>query len=130
MELYIGYVYTDAQRAYYPAASRLPLIAKHKFATVIAYEFNEHWRAGIESAYTGKQYLSDGTATNPYFFGAMMIRYNLGKFSWVLNAENILDYRQNKNSSIAIPPYANPSFQEIWAPLEGRVINLSMMIKW
>jgi hypothetical protein len=60
----------------------------------------------------------------------MMIRFNQGKFSWVLNAENILDYRQNKNNSIALPPYSNPSFQEIWAPLDGRVINLSMMIKW
>jgi len=130
LELYIGYVYTDAKRDYYPAASRLPLIAKNKFATVIAYEFNDHWRAGIESAYTGTQYLSDGTATQPYFFGAMMIRFNQGKFSWVLNAENILDYRQNKNNSIALPPYTNPSFQEIWAPLDGRVINLSMMIKW
>lgn len=130
LELYLGYVYTDAKRLYFPSANRLPLIAKHKFATVIAYEFNEHWRAGIEAAYTGKQYLNNGNTTQPYLFGAMMIRYTQGNISWVLNAENVLDYRQNKKSSIAAPPYTNPVFQEIWAPIDGRVINLSMMIKW
>ena len=126
----MGYVYTDAQRAYFPAAIQLPLIAKHKFATVIAYEFNDHWRMGIESAYTGKQYLQDGTTTSPYFIGALMVRYSTGKFSWVLNGENLLDYRQNKNGSIVSQPFTNPRFQEIWAPIDGRVINLSMMIRW
>lgn len=130
LEIYVGYVYTDAERAYFPAAIQLPLIAKHKFATVIAYEFNEHWRMGIESAYTGKQYLQDGTTTSPYFIGALMVRYSTGKFSWVLNGENLLDYRQNKNGSIVSQPFTNPRFQEIWAPIDGRVINLSMMIRW
>jgi iron complex outermembrane receptor protein/outer membrane receptor for ferrienterochelin and colicins len=29
-----------------------------------------------------------------------------------------------------IAPLTNPSFPEIWAPLDGRVINLSMHLKW
>jgi iron complex outermembrane receptor protein/outer membrane receptor for ferrienterochelin and colicins len=130
LELYAGYVYTDAKRNYNIVNHNLPLIAKHKFATVIAYEFSDKFRAGIEAAYTGKQYLDNGSTTTPYTFAALMFRYNIGKASFVLNCENLFDERQNKNGSIVSPPYNNPIFQEIWAPLDGRVINLSMHLRW
>jgi len=129
-EIYVGYVYTDARRNYNPANPNLPLIAKHKFATVFAYEFSDAFRAGIESSYTGKQYLDNGTSTDPYLFMALMLRYTMGKAIFVLNCENLFDKRQNKNGSLVIPPLTNPSFPEIWAPLDGRVINLSMHLKW
>jgi len=129
-ELYAGYVYTDARRQYNALDPNLPLIAKHKFAAVFAYEFNESFRAGIESSFTCKQYLDNGTSTNSYLFSALMLRYNIGKAAFVLNCENLFDVRQNKNRSIVSPPYTNPSFPEIYAPLDGRVINLSMHLKW
>jgi len=129
-EIYFGYVYTDAYRNYNTTNPHLPLIAKHKFATVFAYEFNEDFKAGIESSYTGKQYLDNGTSTDAYLFMAVMLRYNIGKASFVLNCENLFDQRQNKNGSLVLPPLTNPSFPEIWAPLDGRVINLSMHLKW
>ena len=129
-ELYFGYVYTDARREYNATHPQLPLIAKNKFATVFAYEFNGNFRAGIESSYTGTQYLDNGTQTEAYLFTAIMLRYNLGKASFVLNCENLFDKRQNKNGSLVMPPLTNPSFPEIWAPLDGRVINLSMHLKW
>jgi iron complex outermembrane receptor protein/outer membrane receptor for ferrienterochelin and colicins len=130
LELYAGYVYTDAKRNYNSSNPNLPLIAKHKFATVLAYEFSEEFRAGIEASYTGKQYLDNGNSTKPYTMAAVMLRYNIGRASFVLNCENLFDERQNKNGSIVSPPFTNPSFPEIWAPLDGRVINLSMHLKW
>ena len=130
MELYLGYLFTNAIRKYDAVQTQLPLIAKNKFAGILAYEFSERFRAGIESAYTGKQYLSNGNSTTGYMFLAAMMRYGLGKVSFVLNCENLLDYRQNRTNQIVFPPYNNPSFPEIWAPLDGRVVNLSMMIKW
>jgi len=130
MELYAGYVYTDAKRNYNSLKPNLPLIAKHKFATVVAYEFSSAFRAGIEASYTGKQYLDNGSSTTPYTLAAIMLRYNIGKASFVLNCENLFDERQNKNGSIVSPPFTNPIFPEIWAPIDGRVINLSMHLKW
>lgn len=131
LEMYIGYVYTHARRDYAPATQRnLPLIARNKFATVIAYEFSEHFRAGIEAAHTGKQWLEDGSTTSPYLFAAAMMRYNVGKIAFVLNCENLLDYRQSKHATVVFPPYTNPVFPEIWAPLDGRVLNLSMYVKF
>jgi hypothetical protein len=61
---------------------------------------------------------------------ALMMRYNAGRFSFVLNGENLLDYRQSKQQPVVFPPYNNPSFPELWAPLDGRVINLSVQFKW
>ena len=107
-------------------------IAKSKIATVLAYEFSKHFRAGVEAAYNGKQYLDDGTIKMDYVFMAAMMRYSINNISFVLNAENLFDFRQNKNESIIIQPVniSNPMFKEIWAPLDGRVINLSVMYKW
>jgi outer membrane receptor for ferrienterochelin and colicins len=130
LELYLGYLYTDARKTYDEVQPHLPLIARNKLAGIIAYEFSDKMRAGIESAFTGKQYLSNGNTTKGYLFAAAMIRYGIGKVSFVLNCENLLDYRQNKHTQVVFPPYNNPSFPEIWAPLDGRVVNLSMMIKW
>ncbi|MEO8174531.1 MAG: TonB-dependent receptor, partial [Sediminibacterium sp.] len=115
LELYFGYVYTDAKRKYNAINPHLPLIAKNKFATVIAYEFSPSFRAGIESAYTGKQYLDNGITTTPYLFTAVMVRYNIGKAAFVLNCENLFDYRQNKNNAVVFGSAINPVFPEIWA---------------
>ena len=130
LELYLGYVFTDAKRKYNDVASNLPLVAKNKIATVIAYEFSKHFRAGIEAAYNGKQYLDDGTIKQDYVFAAAMMRYSFKNISIVLNGENLFDFRQNKIEQITSQPFTNPVFKEIWAPLDGRVINLSVMFKW
>jgi outer membrane receptor for ferrienterochelin and colicins len=58
---------------------------------------------------------------------AGMVEKKIGKhFSAVLNAENILDYRQSKIETLFTGSTANPSFKPLWAPIEGRVINLSL----
>lgn len=130
LEIYFGYVHTVAKKLYDPAQPYLSLSARNKFASVIAYEFSSHFRAGIEAAATGRQYLDNGTTTPSYVFMAAMMRYNIGRLAFVLNCENLLDYRQTRQESIIIPPYTNPGFKQLWAPIDGRVINLSMMIKW
>ena len=129
LEIYAGYIYTSAKKLYDNNQPYLSLIAKNKFATIIAYEFTHNFRAGIESAYTGKQYLDDGSRTPGYLFVAAMMRYDYRKLSFVLNCENLLDYRQTKKESIVIPPVTNPMFRQLWAPIDGRVVNFSVRIK-
>jgi outer membrane receptor for monomeric catechols len=126
--LYLGYTYTVARQLFNPVYPNVSLSARNKFAGVIAYEFSEKFRAGIEAAYTGKQYLDDGSTTSPYVFAAAMIRYNINKIALVLNCENLFDYRQSKKENIFTGSISNPVFKQIWAPLDGRVINLSAKI--
>lgn len=129
LEIYLGYTYTLAKKLYDNAQRYLSLSARNKFASVLAYELTDHFRAGIEAAFTGKQYLDNGTRTPAYPFVAAMMRYDIHLFSFVLNCENLLDYRQTKKEDIIILPIANPSFKQLWAPIDGRVVNLSMRIK-
>jgi outer membrane receptor for ferrienterochelin and colicin len=129
LEAYVGYTLTDARKKYDPVHPYLDLSARNKFASVISYEFSKRFRACIEASYTGTQYLEDGSQTPSYPIMAGMMRYDVGRFSFVLNCENIFDYRQTKKEAIVIPPYINPTFKQLWAPIDGRVANLSMRIK-
>lgn len=125
-ELYLGYVFTDARRRYDPVNSHVELAARHKFATVLVQEFGEHFGAGIEASYTGEQYLSDGSTTPGYPLVAGLLRYRTGPWTVVLNGENLFDYRQTRRERVVLPPTGNPIFRELWAPVEGRVLNLSL----
>ncbi len=128
LEMYLGYTRTDAKRKYYPLSPNLELSARDKFASVISYEFSSRFRACIEAAYTGKQYVEDGTTRPGFPFIAAMVRYDIGRFSFVLNGENLFDYRQNKREQIVMPPFTNPTIKQLWAPIDGRVLNLSLKL--
>jgi outer membrane receptor protein involved in Fe transport len=132
-ELYLGYVFTDARRLYDPVNPRVELAARHKFAAVAIQEFGERFGAGIEASYTGQQYLSDGTTTPGYPIVAALLRYRTGPWTIVLNGENLFDYRQTRRERVVLPTggsYASPLFRELWAPVEGRVVNLSLNWKF
>ncbi|GAA4505607.1 hypothetical protein GCM10023172_33700 [Hymenobacter ginsengisoli] len=132
-ELYLGYVFTDARRQYDPANPHVELAARHKFAAVALAEMTEHFSVGLEASYTGQQYLSDGTTTPGYPIMAALLRYRTGPYTLVLNAENIFDYRQTRRERVVLPvggSYASPLFRELWAPVEGRVVNLSVNWKF
>ncbi|RYZ20163.1 MAG: TonB-dependent receptor [Chitinophagaceae bacterium] len=131
LEAYLGYTYTDALRRFYPAQPQQPLIARNKFAAVVAYEFSDHFRAGFEAAQIGRQYREDGSRTPAYLLAAAMLRYDCRKLSFVLNCENLFDYRQSRKESLlagGVPQ--NPRFRELWAPIDGRVANLSVRLRW
>jgi outer membrane receptor for ferrienterochelin and colicin len=129
LEAYIGYTLADARKKYDAAQPYVELSARNKFASVISCEFSKHFRACIEAAYTGQQYLADGSRSPSFPIIAGMIQLNTGRFSFVINCENLNDYRQTKKEAILIPPVINPRFKQLWAPIDGRVANLSMRIK-
>jgi outer membrane receptor for ferrienterochelin and colicins len=128
LEIYLGYTLTDAVRRYQPAHPHVPLSARNKFASVVSYEFSKRFRACVEAAATGRQFLEDGTRTPAYLFAAAMVRYDIGGLSLVLNCENLLDYRQPGRLYDGTPE--NPQFRDLWAPIDGRVVNLSARLRW
>lgn len=46
-----------------------------------------------------------------------------------INAENLTNQRQTKWSSIYTGGITNPDFRDVYAPLEGAVINAGIRIK-
>jgi outer membrane receptor for ferrienterochelin and colicins len=135
LNAYFGFTYTDARKDYDPLQPHLEFIASRKFASIISCEPVKNFIIAMEYSYTGSQYLPGGQAGIPvgvqtpsFPILAAMLRYEAGRFTFVLNGEDLNDYRQNKIEDIVIPPLINPTFKPVWASLEGRVFNLSMRI--
>jgi iron complex outermembrane receptor protein/outer membrane receptor for ferrienterochelin and colicins len=94
------------------------------------YEIESKWRFGIEGSLTGKQYRYDYTKTPAYFFAAAMLQRNFSKhLILVLNIENIFDYRMSRIESLYTGSISNPTFKPLWAPIDGRVANISLRWK-
>jgi outer membrane receptor for ferrienterochelin and colicins len=128
-ELYLGYVFTDVTKRY-DAAQPTPYVTpKHNFSTTFFYEPSEAWRFGIESSLIAGQLDQNYAPVKDYFLFASMIQYNIGKFSLVLNGENLLDFRQNAFGKIYTGGTSRPVFQKLWSPIDGRVVNLSIKYK-
>ncbi|MDQ2771168.1 MAG: TonB-dependent receptor, partial [Bacteroidota bacterium] len=128
-ELYLGYVFTDARREYDTQNQHLPLAARHKFAAVGLVEFTDRFSAGLEASYIGRQHLDDGSTTPGYPLFAALLRYHVGQFTLALNGENLFDYRQTRREKVVVG-LDNPTFRALWAPVEGRVVNLSLTWRW
>lgn len=125
-ELYLSYVYTHAVKEYDSQNPWFLATPEHNLAATLAYEPSEKWRTGLEGSMIGAQYIENNKKTSPYLFLAMMVQYNFKKVSVVLNCENILDFRQK---DFMVLPMVFPTVKTIWAPIDGRVFNLSVNFK-
>jgi iron complex outermembrane receptor protein/outer membrane receptor for ferrienterochelin and colicins len=47
-----------------------------------------------------------------------------GNWSIVLNCENVFDARQSRYESLYTGSVSDPVFKPLWAPIDGRVLNL------
>ncbi|MEI8280361.1 MAG: TonB-dependent receptor [Bacteroidota bacterium] len=130
VEIYAGYTYTNAVRGYLSRDQYMPLTPRNKIAFTALKEVEAKWRFGIEGSYTGPQYRDGDSNTPGYFFMAAMIQRKFGEaISIVLNVENLLDYRQSTYETLYTGSRLNPDFKPLWASIEGRVANVSLVIK-
>lgn len=125
-ELYLGYNHTLARRDGESDTSYLPLAPQDKFSTTLAWE-SEHFRFGIETAYVGSQYLYNNQKVANYWFFAGAAEYHYNEhWRLVLNAENLFNVKQANFETVVSGPITQPTFRPIWAPLEGRIVNLAL----
>ncbi len=125
---FLNYAFIDAQLNYLPRNPQKPLTAKHNAGSVIMYE-SEIWRIGYETYYTGSQLLSNGTETNGYVLMGLLIMRN---FKWggvFINFENFTDKKQSDFSPLVLPPHEDPVFPEIYAPTDGFIFSVGIIIK-
>jgi iron complex outermembrane receptor protein/outer membrane receptor for ferrienterochelin and colicins len=85
---------------------------------------------GFESSFISGQVDQNYLPVRKYVLLAAMFQLNVHRFSFVLNAENLLDFRQNTYERIYDGPIDEPVFHSLWAPIDGRVINLSVKWSW
>ena len=129
-ELYGGYTYTIAMRNYLATNQFMPLTPRNRFAFVAMYDIEGKWRFGLEGSHTGSQYRDGDNKTPAYLFMALLVEKKFTKgISLVLNCENLLDYRQSKEEALYTGSITHPEFKPLWAPIDGRVVNLSLRWK-
>lgn len=122
-KLFLGYTYTDALTHQGSTKTRSPLTSKHRINSVLMYEVEEKWKLGLEGYYFSKQKLSNGDFGRSYWVTGFMAEKLWEKFSLYINFENFLDARQSRYGPVYNGTVTNPQFNEIYAPLDGFVIN-------
>ena len=125
---FLNYAFINATLNYLPNNPQKPLTAKHNAGSVLMYE-NEKWRIGYEAYYTGKQFLSDGIVTEDFVIMGLLVQKHFDWGSPFINFENFTDRRQARFSSEVSPPHENPIFNEIYAPTDGFIFSVGVVIK-
>ena len=127
--LFFGYTYIDAKIKENDRTYQKTLTPKHKINSVLMYEIEDKWKIGLEAYYTGKQKLNDGKTGQGYLICGLMMQRIWEKFSIYANFENFTDRRQTRFDSIYTGSMTNPEFRDIYAPLDGFVINGGIKFK-
>ncbi len=122
-KLFIGYTFTDARIHDGGAIVQNPLTARHRLNNVLMYEIEEKWKAGLEAYYFSQQRLTDNTYGKDYWICGLMLERIWEHFSLFMNFENFLDTRQTRFDTIYTGPISKPVFRDIYAPVDGFVIN-------
>ncbi len=122
-KLFIGYTYTKAYLHEGDTKTENYLTPQHRLNNVLLYEVEEKWKIGLEAYYFSKQQLSDGATGKSYWITGLMAEKLYRKFSVYINFENFTDTRQTKFDTIYTGTIDNPVFRDIYAPLDGFVMN-------
>jgi outer membrane receptor for ferrienterochelin and colicins len=128
-KLFIGYTLADVKQDYNGTTATFPLVAKHRLNNVLTYEVENKLKIGIEAYYYSPQELSDGTSGKQYWLFGLMAEKLWTHFSIFINFENFTDTRQTRFDTIYTGTITNPTFKDIYEPLDGFVINGGVKIK-
>lgn len=128
-KLFIGYTFADVKQDENGNTTNYPLVSKHRLNNVLMYEVEDKWKIGAEAYYFGKQKLNDGTTGRAYWTTGLMAEKLWERFSIFINFENLTNVRQTKFGPIYTGSITEPVFKDIYAPVDGMVINGGIKIK-
>ncbi len=128
-KLFIGHTYADVNFHFNNVKAWLPLTAKHRLNNVLVYEIEKKLKLGLEAYYFSPQKLSDNSVSKSYWITGFMAEKTWKYFALFVNFENFTDTRQTKFDTIFTGSINNPVFKDIYAPLDGFIINGGIKIK-
>ena len=76
----------------------IALTPQHSAGFVAMWEQHGNFRVGFEAYYTGPQRLDNNPyldESKPYWHLGLMGEITMGRFSWFINLENLLDVKQS-----------------------------------
>lgn len=128
--LYLGYTYTDTETKENEVKQENILTPKHRLNSILMYEVEDEWKIGLEAYYFSPQKLGDGLKGKQYVVCGVMIEKIWERFSVYANFENFTDRRQTRFDTIYTGSISNPAFRDIYAPLDGFVMNAGIKLKF
>ncbi len=129
LKLFVGYTHANVKQHYSGNTTAFPLVARHRLNNVLIYEIHGELRIGLEAYYFSPQELNDGRTSRQYWILGLMTEKIWEDFSVFLNFENFLDTRQTKFETIFTGSITSPTFNDIYAPVDGFVVNGGLKIK-
>ncbi|WP_029033334.1 TonB-dependent receptor [Salinimicrobium terrae] len=122
-KLFTGYTLADVNNHYSGETYEASLVAQHRLNNVLVYEVHGKLLIGLEGYYFGEQELENGMTGQDYWIFGLMTEKKWENFSLFLNFENFTDTRQTRFDSIYTGSISDPEFKDIYAPVDGFVIN-------
>jgi outer membrane receptor for ferrienterochelin and colicins len=129
------YTYVLSREGAGASRAETPLTPRHSAGLTGMWEAEGRGRVGVECYFTGRQRLEN----NPYrdesvgymLFGGMVER-QFGGVRLYLNAENLADVRQTRFDPLLRSSRAADGRWTVdaWAPLDGRVLNFGIRLKF
>ena len=126
---FVGYTYTDANQHFNNTVTWQPLTSRHRINAVLMWEAERSYRIGIEGLYVSNQKLSDGATGKGYIMYGFLLEKMWQHLNVFINVENFTDRRQTRWDTIYTGTITNPVFRDVYAPLDGIVINGGVKIK-
>jgi outer membrane receptor for ferrienterochelin and colicins len=128
-KLFVGYTFADVNQHTGANSFTYPLVSKHRLNNVLMYEVEDEWKIGAEAYYFSAQKLNDGTTGRSYWTPGLMIEKLWERCSIFLNFENFIDTRQTKFDTTYTGSITSPVFRDIYAPVDGFVINGGIKVR-
>ena len=128
-KLFMGYTFADVLQHTSSEYQTYPLVSKHRLNNVLMYEMEDNLKVGLEAYYFSPQRLNDGTTGRGYWTTGFMVEKLWEKFSIFINFENFTNVRQTKFGNIYTGNITKPIFSDIYAPLDGSIVNGGIKFK-
>ncbi|RZK99066.1 MAG: TonB-dependent receptor, partial [Pedobacter sp.] len=128
-KLFVGYTFADVRQHIGTTVTHYPLVSKHRLNNVLMYELEDEWKIGAEAYYFGSQLLNDGSKGKSYWITGFLAEKLFERFSLFINFENFTDSRQTRFDTIYTGSITAPVFRDIYAPMDGFVVNGGIKIR-
>lgn len=128
-KLFIGYTLADVSQHTGNIFSSYLLVSRNRLNNILVYEIEDKLKIGAEAYYFSSQALNDGTTGRGYWTMGLMAEKIWERFSLFINFENLTDTRQTRFGPVYTGSMTNPVFKDIYAPLDGFVVNGGIKFK-
>lgn len=128
-KLFMGYTLADVNQHTGDINRPYPLVSKHRMNNVLMYEVEDKWKIGAEAYYFSSQELNDGSRGKAYWTTGFLAEKLWERFSIFINFENLTDTRQPEFGPIYTGSITSPVFGDIYAPVDGIVVNGGIKVR-